>query len=116
MDNQPRLFDDEKKPRLTKPCQARNERDNKLKAFTEYPILRLGDKYAEPARVREVEILAYDRNKYCMVRVEGLNVEIKRGYLHKTPEINYVDGNVYTPEECVELEYYDCTDEKWNSL
>lgn len=73
-----------------------------MRAFTDYPILQLGDRYAEPAQTREVEVLGYDKDKYCLVRVSHLNVEIKRGYLHKTPELNCP----WSHEECTELDGY----------
>lgn len=56
-----------------------------MKAFTDYPIVELGDIAGEEAPVREVEILSYDGNKYCEVLVEGVILEIKSGYLYLEP-------------------------------
>ena len=56
-----------------------------MKAFTDYPIIELGDIAGEEAPVREVDILSYDGNKYCKVLVEGVILEIKSGYLYQKP-------------------------------
>jgi hypothetical protein len=64
-----------------------------MRAFTDYPIWELGDKFqAETgqgeAKTREVEILSYDLNKYCRVQVVGTDIEmdIKTGYLYRDAE------------------------------
>lgn len=72
-----------------------------MRAFTDYPVWELGDdKFqaetgeGEP-KVREVEILSYDMDKYCRVRVVGTDIEmsIKLGYLYRDTErrrsVNY---------------------------
>ncbi|WP_391560676.1 hypothetical protein [Robertmurraya sp.] len=56
-----------------------------MKAFTDYPILELGDISGEEAPIREVKILHYDGDKRCKVIVEGVQEEIKTGYLYKAP-------------------------------
>jgi len=54
-----------------------------MKAYTDYPIKNLGDKSGEIAPIREVEVLSYDMNKYCLVLVGGVKQEIKAGYIYK---------------------------------
>ena len=56
-----------------------------MKAWTDYPILDLGDQSGQEAPVRRVEILSYDRDKYCRIRVEGIIDLVKRGYLYRNP-------------------------------
>ena len=53
-----------------------------MKAFTDYPILELGDKPNQKAPVRECEVLSYDGDKYCKIRVAGCFDEVKTGYLY----------------------------------
>ena len=50
-----------------------------MKAYTDYPFVGQ-DTYG---RVKEVDVLSYDRNKYVSVRYNGENYEIKRGYIWK---------------------------------
>lgn len=56
-----------------------------LKVWTDYPFLALGDKSGEKAPVRQVEVLSYDEDKYCTVRVPCLSQlqDVKLGYLYK---------------------------------
>lgn len=54
-------------------------------AFTDYPIVELGDSPGKFSEVREVEVLSFDGNKYCYVDVGGVQKEIKAGYLYKSP-------------------------------
>lgn len=54
-------------------------------AFTDYPIVELGDVPGKAAAVREVRVLSFDGNKYCYVDVCGVRKEIKAGYLYKSP-------------------------------
>jgi hypothetical protein len=56
-----------------------------IKAFTDYPILELGDVAQQEARIRECEVLTWDRNKYAHVLVEGIVVSFKAGYLYAKP-------------------------------
>lgn len=56
-----------------------------MKAYTDYPILELGDISGEEAPIREVKILYYDQDKRCKVLVEGVEEEIKTGYLYTKP-------------------------------
>jgi len=51
-------------------------------AYTDYPLISMGDKPNKPAPMRRVELISYDGDKYCMVRI-GKNIfEIKTGYLY----------------------------------
>lgn len=54
-----------------------------MKAFTDYPFTELGDEAYKLAPVREVEVVSYDGNKYCKIIVEGVECEVKAGYLYK---------------------------------
>lgn len=56
-----------------------------MKAWTDYPFVWLGDTSGEPAPIREVEVRAYDGNKYCRIRVADGEDEIKAGYLYVAP-------------------------------
>ena len=52
-------------------------------AWTDYPILKLGDVSGKDAPLRLVEVLSYDKDKYCEIRVHGVRELVKRGYLYK---------------------------------
>lgn len=56
-----------------------------MRAYTDYPILALGDISGEEAPIREVKILYYDGDKRCKVIVQGVEEEIKTGYLYTKP-------------------------------
>jgi hypothetical protein len=56
-----------------------------MTAWTDYPFEWLGDEPNKPAPIREVEVLRYDGDKYCRVRVAGGVDEIKSGYLYQAP-------------------------------
>jgi hypothetical protein len=53
-----------------------------MKAFTDYPFEFLGDALGFDATLREIEVLSYDGDKYCIVQVEGWKCEIKSGYIY----------------------------------
>lgn len=53
-----------------------------LKAWTDYPIVELGDEPGKIAPVRECTPVHYDGNKYVKVVVQGQLVEFKAGYLY----------------------------------
>lgn len=55
-----------------------------MKAFTDYPIVELGDKPSVEAPIREVVVISFDGNKYCKIEVAGIYTEIKAGYLYRT--------------------------------
>ncbi len=54
-----------------------------MKAWTDYPFTCLGDEPYKKAPIREIEVLTYDRDKYCWVRVSGVLEEIKAGYIYQ---------------------------------
>lgn len=58
-------------------------------AWTDYPILELGDMSRQEAPIRRVELLAWDRNKYVTVRLidepDTPLTEFKAGYLYEKP-------------------------------
>lgn len=58
-----------------------------MKAWTDYPIVELGDIAGQEAPIRQVTVLSYDGDKYCCVKVPGLEFteEIKAGYLYTRP-------------------------------
>ena len=56
-----------------------------MQAWTDYPIVSLGDRPHSEAPVREVEVLSYDGDKYCRVMVEGVEESIKAGYIYQLP-------------------------------
>ena len=64
---------------------AQYSKDETKKLFTDYPITELGDEEFKEAPIRECELLFYDDNKYCYVKVGGIEKEIKRGYIYTKP-------------------------------
>ena len=56
-----------------------------MRAWTDYPILALGDASGVEAPIRECIILDYDGNKYCRVRVGTRVAAFKRFYLYTKP-------------------------------
>lgn len=56
-----------------------------IKAWTDYPIGQLGDEPGKIAPIREIEVLSYDRNKYCWVRISGTDIldNFKAGYIYE---------------------------------
>ena len=54
-----------------------------MKAWTDYPFTQLQDEAGKNAPVREIEVLSYDGDKYCRVRVCGHEDEIKAGYIYQ---------------------------------
>lgn len=57
-----------------------------MKAYTDYPIVELGDEPCTRVAVREVWVVS-NWERYCEVRVEGVEepVIIKRWYLYRKP-------------------------------
>ena len=63
------------------------EKMKPIKAYTDAPIEGL-DRGGEKAPIREVKVLSYDRNKYCVIefldeRNRIIRTEIKSGYIYK---------------------------------
>ena len=52
------------------------------KAWTDYPIIELGDISGSEAPVREVVVTGYDGDKYAYVTVDGVETSFKAGYLY----------------------------------
>lgn len=58
--------------------------------WTGYPFVELGDPPYQRAPIRELELLAYDGDKYARVRLpDGQEAEVKAGYLFPTLEEAY---------------------------
>ena len=55
-----------------------------MKAWTDYPFAQMQDEAGKKAPVREIEVLSYDGDKYCRVRVCGHEDEIKAGYIYQS--------------------------------
>lgn len=56
-----------------------------MKAYTDYPMtLSTGEENNE---IVQIEVLSYDRNKYCWVKWKDELHEIKSGYLFLDPEL-----------------------------
>lgn len=53
-----------------------------MKAFTDYPFVELGDTPGKKAPIRWCEILAYDGDKYCLIRIGFKYLTVKSGYLY----------------------------------
>lgn len=65
-------------------------------AWTDYPIIELGDLPKSIAPIRECRIISYDGNKYCGIKIHGIETEIRIGYLYskcgrynEVPTISY---------------------------
>jgi hypothetical protein len=54
-----------------------------VKAWTDYPIVELGDREGFPAPVRECNVLSWDGDKYCDVIVDGVNTQFKCAYIYQ---------------------------------
>lgn len=50
--------------------------------WTDYPLSEFGDSPHREAPVRQVELVAYDGNKYVQCLFAGLPVTIKAGYIY----------------------------------
>lgn len=55
-----------------------------MKAYTDEPIVELGDTVGYEAPIREVEVLSFDSNRYFDVQISGITVKIKAGRLYRT--------------------------------
>ncbi len=55
-----------------------------MKAWTDYPFTQLGDTAYKKAPIREIDVISYDRNKYCKIVVCGIDEEIKAGYVYQS--------------------------------
>ncbi len=55
---------------------------NRIRCWTDCPIVALGDAPGVEAPIRAAEALTYDGDKYSAIRVGGVIVEIKAGYLY----------------------------------
>ncbi len=53
------------------------------KYYTDYPFTELGDTPGCSAPIREVKILSYDGDKYCIVEINGHELTVKAGYIFK---------------------------------
>ena len=73
-----------------------------MKAWTDYPFEWLGDIAGKEAPVREVEVISYDDNKYCRIRIGNDVDEIKAGYIYQRPG-RYGDVPQITREQLSEL-------------
>lgn len=69
-----------------------------MKAYTSYPL------EGRPG-VIEIEVLSYDRNKYCTVRYNGVEYEIKRGYIWKDTALT---------KSFAEIEWYLLPEDAWS--
>lgn len=54
-----------------------------IRAWTDYPIEELGDPWGKAAQIRLVNVLSWDRDKYCSIEVAGSHEVVKRCYLYK---------------------------------
>lgn len=57
---------------------------NGFSAYTDYPFSELGDDHNRPARIRQVRVVGYDRDKYATIVVEQRTLTVKAGYLYIT--------------------------------
>lgn len=53
-----------------------------MDAYTDYPLVGLGDVAGEKAPIRKVVPISYDGDKYVDVVFEGRQFQFKAGYLY----------------------------------
>lgn len=73
-----------------------------MQAYTDYPFTALGDEPYKSAPVREIEVLSYDGDKYCVVLVEGIEQEVKSCYVYKNKARCY-NGKLFTTHQLSKL-------------
>lgn len=73
-----------------------------MKAWTDYPIVELGDTEGVEAPIKEVDVVSYDGDKYCRVRVSGITIQVKSGYLYQSKG-RYGDVQCLTKEQLNEM-------------
>ena len=56
-----------------------------IPCWTDNPFEELGDELYKTAPIRHVVVVSYDQNKYATIIVDGLEIEVKRGYLYSIP-------------------------------
>lgn len=82
-----------------------------MKAWTDYPFIELGDISNQQAPIREVTVMAYDGDKYCAVIVEGRVLDVKAGYLYKSPgrlgKVESIDTDAINPKHRVDSKQND---------
>jgi hypothetical protein len=64
-----------------------DQQDKFIRAYTDHPFLNLGDILYKDAPIRGVDIISYDGNKYCKIKVNGVLMpcDVKVGYLYSKP-------------------------------
>ncbi len=71
-----------------------------MKAYTDEPIVELGDKVGYEAPIREVQVLSFDGNKYFTVQVNGVTIKLKVGRVYRN-EARYGHGQSVSSDEWV---------------
>ena len=62
------------------------------KLYLDYPVEELGDTPNTPVPLREIdEVISYDGDKYCEVRVQGVDIHVKACYITYTDQPKYHD-------------------------
>jgi len=54
-------------------------------AYTDYPIVELGDIPHKEAKIRQIKVISNDGDKYSVIEVNNIRIEIKTGYIYSTP-------------------------------
>lgn len=73
-----------------------------MKAWTDYPFTWLGDIASKIAPVRAIEVLEYDDDKYCEIKVDTGFDSIKAGYIYQQPG-RFGEVPCLTPEQLATL-------------
>lgn len=55
------------------------------RAWTDYPIIEMGDTPGKEAPIRECYVVGQDSDKYVRCRVEGHSIKLRAGYLYSAP-------------------------------
>lgn len=75
--------------------------DENTTLYTDYPFHSLGDKPYTEAPIRECFLISYDGNKYVQISVNGINEEVKCGYVYATKgrcgEVESIDPKAIHP-------------------
>lgn len=56
-----------------------------MQLYTDYPISELGDAPNKEAPIRKCSVVKYEGFKYVTILCEGIEKEIKRGYVYSRP-------------------------------
>lgn len=74
-----------------------------MKYYTDYPFKELGDIPFTEAPIREIEIITYDGDKYCCIKVENVITNLKLGYIYLEPRRSHPNKEGLSHQKAKEL-------------